>query len=194
MLQSLLAGRSHLVIHRESRETRVYALVPDKKGPKLRENAPGAKGILRMNGGGKITGSGATMTQLVNWFSNANGWIGRSWTRPGSRAATTSRWNGLPCGRAPVRICLLPTSSPPSPSSSVSGSCRTTHPLKFLSSIRWKCPAKTEVAARFSARAGGALLPGLRQAPVAHLLHGDAAFHRTVVLSAVVGLGSILFT
>lgn len=73
MVQSLLASRFQLEIHRESRETRVYALVPDRKGPKLSESAPDAKGILRMNGGGKISGAGATMTQLVNWFSNANG-------------------------------------------------------------------------------------------------------------------------
>jgi uncharacterized protein (TIGR03435 family) len=73
MLQSLLADRFHLAIHRETRETRVYVLIFDKSGPKFHESAPDAKGILRMNGGGKITGSGATLAQLVNWFSNANG-------------------------------------------------------------------------------------------------------------------------
>jgi uncharacterized protein (TIGR03435 family) len=73
MLQSLLADRFHVVIHRETREARVYALVSDRKGSKLHESAPDAKGILRMNGRGKITGLGATMTQLVSWFSNANG-------------------------------------------------------------------------------------------------------------------------
>ena len=73
MLQALLAERFHVVSHRESRELPVYVLVVDKNGSKLHESAAGAKGTLRMNGGGKITGSGGTITQLVNWFSNANG-------------------------------------------------------------------------------------------------------------------------
>ncbi len=73
MMQSLIAERLALTFHRESRDTPVYALVIDKKGSKLLESAPEAPGILRMNGGGKISGSGATMAQLVNWFSNANG-------------------------------------------------------------------------------------------------------------------------
>ena len=73
MLQSLLTERFHLTFHRESRETPVYALVPDKNGPKFHESGPEAKGIMRMAGRGKITGSGSTMTQLINWFSNANG-------------------------------------------------------------------------------------------------------------------------
>jgi uncharacterized protein (TIGR03435 family) len=73
MMQALLTDRFHLVLHRESRDTLIYALVTDKKGPKLRESPPDSKGILRMNGGGRITGSGATMAQLAGWFSKANG-------------------------------------------------------------------------------------------------------------------------
>ena len=73
MMQTLLTDRFHLALHRESRETAVYALVIDKNGLKLHEAAPDAKGILRMNGGGRISGSGATIPQLVSWFSNANG-------------------------------------------------------------------------------------------------------------------------
>jgi uncharacterized protein (TIGR03435 family) len=73
MLQGLLAERFQLVVHSESRDTAVYALVIDRKGSKLVESDPNAKGILRMSGRGRIVGSGATMTQLAGWFSNANG-------------------------------------------------------------------------------------------------------------------------
>ncbi|HEY4085727.1 MAG TPA: TIGR03435 family protein [Bryobacteraceae bacterium] len=73
MMRTLLAERFGLEVHREPRETAVYGLVVDKKGVKFSESAPEAKGILRMSGGGQIVGSGATMTQLVGWFSNANG-------------------------------------------------------------------------------------------------------------------------
>jgi uncharacterized protein (TIGR03435 family) len=73
MMRTLLAERFRLEVHREPRETAVYALVVDKKGVKFSESAPEAKGVLRMTGGGHIVGTGATMTQLLGWFSNANG-------------------------------------------------------------------------------------------------------------------------
>ena len=73
MLQALLADRFHLILHRETKEMPVYALIVAKDGPKFHQSEPEAKGILRMNGDGKITASGGTITQLANWFSNANG-------------------------------------------------------------------------------------------------------------------------
>jgi uncharacterized protein (TIGR03435 family) len=73
MMRALLAERFRLSLHREERDTPVYALVKDRNGPKFRESGPEAKGILRMNGGGSITASGGTMAQLAGWFSNANG-------------------------------------------------------------------------------------------------------------------------
>ena len=73
MLQSLLTSRFQLALRHETRETAVYALVPDRGGPKFPESAPDAKGILLMRGRGKIVASGGTMAQLANWFSNANG-------------------------------------------------------------------------------------------------------------------------
>lgn len=73
MMQSLLADRFHLVLHRQTRDMRVYALVIDKGGSKLRQSAADGKSVLRMNGGGHMVGTGATVTQLVDWFSNASG-------------------------------------------------------------------------------------------------------------------------
>jgi uncharacterized protein (TIGR03435 family) len=73
MSRSLLSDRFQLAMHRETRETPVYALVIDKNGPKFRESGADARGVMRMNGRGKVTASGGTMAQLVAWFSNANG-------------------------------------------------------------------------------------------------------------------------
>lgn len=42
LLQSLLADRFQLRVHRETKETPIYALVIGKGGPKLKENAPDA--------------------------------------------------------------------------------------------------------------------------------------------------------
>jgi uncharacterized protein (TIGR03435 family) len=73
MMQTMLAERFGLAVHREQRETAVYGLVVDKEGAKFSESGPDAKGILRISGRGRIIGSGATVAQLVGWFSNANG-------------------------------------------------------------------------------------------------------------------------
>jgi uncharacterized protein (TIGR03435 family) len=73
MLQSLLAERFHLTIHRDNREAPVYALVVDKNGPKFHESGPDAPGGLGMRGRGKIAGIGATMALLAQWFSNGYG-------------------------------------------------------------------------------------------------------------------------
>jgi uncharacterized protein (TIGR03435 family) len=67
MIQSLLADRFKLVLHHETRELSVYALVAAKSGPKLKESAPdpdaeagpGAKGTVDVavtvgRGGGVI--------------------------------------------------------------------------------------------------------------------------------------------
>jgi uncharacterized protein (TIGR03435 family) len=77
MLKALLAERFHLSVHFEDRETPVYALVPDKNGSKLKESAPDAKGFLRMNSGGGVTGSGATISQLTGWFSRSGEGVDR---------------------------------------------------------------------------------------------------------------------
>jgi len=92
-LQALLADRFQLKIHRESKESPMYALVVAKNGPKLKEaaprepppgqNAPEPPGRgspngpfrgLRM-GRGQLTGGGATLAMLANVLSNQ---LGRS--------------------------------------------------------------------------------------------------------------------
>ena len=45
MLQSLLAERFHLVVHRQTKEMPAYALVVAKNGPKLETSAEEARGF-----------------------------------------------------------------------------------------------------------------------------------------------------
>jgi uncharacterized protein (TIGR03435 family) len=71
MLQSLLAERFHLAIHREKREMPVYALVLGKNGPKLQppEHPDGPHGIDYRNGGTVLIGRNATMEELAEALS-----------------------------------------------------------------------------------------------------------------------------
>jgi len=69
MLQSLLADRFRLAIHRESREMPVYALVVAKGGPKFKESAPDADEKRHTELTGRnyvVTMPNATMTDVVN--------------------------------------------------------------------------------------------------------------------------------
>jgi uncharacterized protein (TIGR03435 family) len=50
MLQTLLADRFQLKVHREKKETPVYALVIAKNGPKLKESAPDEESSVRTGG------------------------------------------------------------------------------------------------------------------------------------------------
>jgi uncharacterized protein (TIGR03435 family) len=51
MVQTLLAQRFKLAIHREQKEMAVYALVVGKNGPKLKEGKPGSGGMIRLGAG-----------------------------------------------------------------------------------------------------------------------------------------------
>ncbi len=60
MLQQLLAERFKLTFHREKKEVAVYALVPGKNGPKLKEAAP-APGVAPEN---KVAGNDVKISPI----------------------------------------------------------------------------------------------------------------------------------
>lgn len=71
-LQSLLADRFRLVVHRETREAPVYALVIGKSGAKLAREQNGFRGLTRVSKG-RLAAHGATLEMLANALSNELG-------------------------------------------------------------------------------------------------------------------------
>ncbi len=72
-LRALLANRFQLMVHRETKEESIYALVVSKSGSKLQENKkPGPR--QGMSGGrGRLQGMAAPTEMLVQTLSNALG-------------------------------------------------------------------------------------------------------------------------
>jgi uncharacterized protein (TIGR03435 family) len=73
MLQQLLADRFKLTLHREMKETPVYALILGKDGPKFKESEPGAVESARGGVNGRnqdITASKMTMDKLAEMIPN----------------------------------------------------------------------------------------------------------------------------
>ena len=67
MMQSLWAERFHLVVHRENRETSVYALVVGKSGPKFQKSV--GEGRPMLVGKGTLVAQFATMKMLADFLS-----------------------------------------------------------------------------------------------------------------------------
>jgi len=68
MMQSLLAERFKLKVHREQREMQVYALIIGNSGPKFKESAPGEEGFGNFGVKGRnqiMTLKKATMEDVV---------------------------------------------------------------------------------------------------------------------------------
>lgn len=77
MLQSLLADRFQLKMHREKRDLPVYFLVVAKDGLKLKPSAPGAESSFQLGSGvmTQIAGTKQTMEQLAHGLTGAG--VGR---------------------------------------------------------------------------------------------------------------------
>ena len=76
MMQSLLAARFQLVIHRETRQLPMYAMVVDKNGAKVHlTEAHGDPGQnpFNMTDRGRLTGTQVTAAMLANVLSNQLG-------------------------------------------------------------------------------------------------------------------------
>jgi uncharacterized protein (TIGR03435 family) len=77
MLQTLLAERFKLVVHRETKEIPVYALVLAKGGSKLKVAAPGGKSALTdtlgPNGERRTVMAASPLRGLVNMLANTLG-------------------------------------------------------------------------------------------------------------------------
>jgi uncharacterized protein (TIGR03435 family) len=69
-VKSLLAERFQLVIHNESKEQNVYALIVAKNGPKLHEVKPESNQMIRKRGT-SITGEGVGIHMLVLNLANS---------------------------------------------------------------------------------------------------------------------------
>jgi uncharacterized protein (TIGR03435 family) len=101
MIQTLLAERFELALHRETREEQVYELVVDKGGSKLKEatdslnaNQQGIYGARR----GEIAGTATTVPLLAMVLSQ---WLGRSVidkTGLAGKYDFTLHWNPSPAG------------------------------------------------------------------------------------------------
>ena len=72
MLQSLLADRFHLVIHREPRQASGYLLVVTKKGPKMQPTAPDAQGSNSHTKKTHLTAENVSMAGLARYLSRNN--------------------------------------------------------------------------------------------------------------------------
>ena len=98
MLQSLLAERFRLTLHRETREMPVYALVVGKNGPKLKANKDGRpqelkQGMIVRNGAlFQLHGVDASVSSLADFLSQQVGRVVSNRTGVAGRFDFTLEW------------------------------------------------------------------------------------------------------
>jgi uncharacterized protein (TIGR03435 family) len=77
MLQTLLAGRFHLKLHREMKDLPVYDLVVAKNGPKMKESAADATASVGVQGGAtgsrQLTYTKVSMAELATGLASGAG-------------------------------------------------------------------------------------------------------------------------
>jgi uncharacterized protein (TIGR03435 family) len=73
MVQTLLADRFKLVVHRETQEMAVYTLVLGKNGSKMQEAKDGRKNYINWTGPGHVTFTECGMRGLINVLSGTLG-------------------------------------------------------------------------------------------------------------------------
>ena len=102
MMQTLLADRFKLRVHREQREMPGFALTVAPGGPKLRAAAPGTPtGIQQMNGG-PLTAANTTMEELAKHLSIRIGRPIDDATHLQGRYSFTLSWTPGPDERGPM--------------------------------------------------------------------------------------------
>jgi len=119
MLQSLLADRFKLVVHRETRQQQVYDLVVDKGGLRMKDTnvTPGQRQGLGMSGRGDVTGTAAPVPLLVNFLSQQLGQSVVDKTGLTGRYDFTLKWTpdpGTAAGPQPGADAAPPEASGPS--------------------------------------------------------------------------------
>lgn len=77
MLQAILADRFKMILHTETRERTVFALVIAKNGSKLKGATPDDKGTMRL-GRGTLVGQGISTTSLTNMLMQQRELVGRT--------------------------------------------------------------------------------------------------------------------
>jgi uncharacterized protein (TIGR03435 family) len=74
MLQTLLADRFKMTVHRETQQGQVYKLVVGKNGSKLKDVKEGRKNLIEWSGPGQVTFTeNSTLLGLINILSNMLG-------------------------------------------------------------------------------------------------------------------------
>jgi bla regulator protein BlaR1 len=115
MLQSLLADRFKLVVHRETREEQIYELVVDKGGSKMKEavDVEDAPRGIQGGGRGQLQGMAAPMQLLVNVFSQQLGHSVIDKTGLSGKYDFTLKWTPDPSAGPPPPGA--PAGPPPDP-------------------------------------------------------------------------------